>query len=372
MSDVGHVVVIGGGVAGCATAYELSAAGTRVTVIEREGVGTQASGWSAGGLNPLHGIPEPLAAFAMESFRLHLALWPEIERLTGEQLGARRISMAMIAPDDSEVVPLLELRDAFEMARGDGFAAQWLEPVELEEQEPRLSPDVEGALLTFGNAILDSRRLTELLAKAAERRGATVKTGTVTGIERAGGRVSGVVVDGTVFACDAVVIAAGPWTGAASAWLDVPLPVEPLKGEILRMQLPGRPLSFDVVAPGISLFARPDGQVWLASTQERAGFDTSPTEAGYQRLYGNAVALMPAVKDATLIQQTVCLRPLSPDDLPILGPVPGVEGAYVATGGGTKGILLAPAMGRAVSDLIVKGSTTVPIAACDPVRFTKG
>jgi glycine/D-amino acid oxidase-like deaminating enzyme len=194
----------------------------------------------------------------------------------------------------------------------------------------------------------------------------------VTGIERAGGRVSGVVVDGTVFACDAVVIAAGPWTGAASAWLDVPLPVEPLKGEILRMQMPGRPLSFDVVAPGISLFARPDGQVWLASTQERAGFDTSPTEAGYQQLYGNAVALMPAVKDATLIQQTVCLRPLSPDDLPILGPVPGVEGAYVATGGGTKGILLAPAMGRAVSDLIVKGSTTVPIAACDPARFTEG
>jgi glycine/D-amino acid oxidase-like deaminating enzyme len=371
MSDVGHVVVIGGGVAGCAVAYELSAGGAQVTVIERAGIGTQASGWSAGGLNPLHGIPEPLAAFAMESFRLHLALWPELERLTGQKLGARRISMAMIAPDDSEVVPLLELRDAFEMARSDGFAAQWLENVELLEQEPRLSDEVEGGLLTFGNAILDSHRLTVLLSEAAQKQGATVRSGAVSGIERGGGTVTGVTVDGTMLPCDAVVVAMGPWTGAASEWLGIPLPVEPLKGEILRMQMPGRPLAFDIVAPGISLFARPEGQVWLASTQERAGFDTSPTEAGYQKLYGNAINLMPAVKDATLLQQTVCLRPLSPDDLPILGPVPGLDGAYVATGGGTKGILLAPAMGRAIADLILKGSTSIPIAACSPARFAK-
>src|SRR6266536_5504017 len=100
MPEVGHVVVIGGGAAGCATAYHLSAAGVRVTIVEREGIGTQASGWSAGGLNPLQGIPEPLAAFAMASYRLHLALWPELERLTGQKLGGRRISMALVAPDD--------------------------------------------------------------------------------------------------------------------------------------------------------------------------------------------------------------------------------------------------------------------------------
>src|SRR4051812_10529292 len=106
MSEVGHVVVVGGGVAGCATAYELSAAGAQVTLVEAEGIGTQASGWSAGGLNPLQGIPAPLAAFAMASYRRHLALWPELERLTEQKLGGRRISMALVAPDDSEVVPL--------------------------------------------------------------------------------------------------------------------------------------------------------------------------------------------------------------------------------------------------------------------------
>lgn len=369
MSEVGHVVVVGGGVAGCATAYELSAAGAQVTLVEGEGIGTQASGWSAGGLNPLQGIPGPLLPFAMASYRRHLAVWPELERLTGQKLGGRRISMAYVAPDDAEVIPLLELRDDFEMARADGFSAQWLEPVELEEQEPRLSPDLEGGLLTFGNAVVDSHRLTVLLAEAAQQQGATVRAGTVTGIQREGRRVTGVILgDGTV-PCDAVVIALGPWTGAAQEWLGAPLPVEPLKGEILRMAMPGRPLAFDVVAPGISLFARPDGQVWLASTQERAGFDKQPSEAAYQYLYGNATTLMPALKEATLLQQTVCLRPVTPDDLPLLGPVPGVQGAYVATGGGTKGILLAPAMGQSIAELILKGQTSLPIEACRPDRF---
>jgi len=370
MSEVEHVVVIGGGVAGCATAYELSAAGVRVTLVEREGIGSQASGWSAGGINPLHGIPAPLASFALESYRLHLALWPELERLTGQKLGARRISMALVAANDSEVVPLLELRDSFEMT--DGFSAQWLEAIELREQEPRITADIAGALLTFGNGVLDSQRLTLLLAEAARALGATVQAGTVSAIQHADRRVTGVVMDGTTVPCDAVVIATGPWTGAAQEWLDYPLPVEPLKGEILRMTMPGRPLPCDVVAPGISLFARPDGQVWLASTQERRGFDREPSTWAYDTLFGNATALMPALEEATLIQQTVCLRPVTPDDLPILGPLPGWEGAYVATGGGTKGILLAPAMARAVADLIVHGSTAIPVEMCTPSRFAAG
>jgi len=107
MPEVGHVVVIGGGAAGCATAYYLSAAGARVTIVEREGVGSQASGWSAGGLNPLQGMPEPIAALALESHRLHLDLWPELDRLTGRALGGRIISMAHLALDEA-MIPALQ------------------------------------------------------------------------------------------------------------------------------------------------------------------------------------------------------------------------------------------------------------------------
>jgi glycine/D-amino acid oxidase-like deaminating enzyme len=371
MSEVEHVVVIGGGVAGCATAYELSTAGLRVTIVEREGVGTQASGWSAGGLNPLQGIAAPITALAMESFRLHQALWPALERVTGQPLGARRISMAYVAPDDATISELLELRDVFEDARGDGFSAQWLEAAEFLTLEPRISPRIAGALLTYGNGVLDSHRLTVLLAEAAQHHGATVRAGAVTGIQQSDSRVTGVELDDEVIPCDAVVVAMGPWAGAAEEWLGVPLPIEPLKGEILRMAPSGPAFKCDVVAPGISLFGREEGQVWLASTRQHVGFDKEPSEWAYRTLYDAAVALMPSIAEASLLQQTVCLRPVSPDELPIVGKVPGRDGVYVATGGGPKGILLAPAMGRALADLITTGQTALPIGPCDPARFAR-
>ncbi len=369
MSEVGHVVVIGGGAAGCATAYYLSAAGARVTLVERDGVGSQASGWSAGGLNPLQGIAEPIAAFAMESYRLHLDLWPELARLGGRDFAARVISMALIAPDAAAVPALLELGKTFDAT--DGFSAEWLDSGQLRALEPRVAEHVAGALLTKGNAVLDSYGFTAALAAAAEHHGAVIREGIVTGIQGDDRRVTGVEVDDDVMSCDAVVVALGPWTGLAEAWLGSPLPVEPLKGEILRMAPAGPPLPCDIVAPGISLFGRADGQVWLASTQQRLGFDKEPSEWAYRTLFGAAVHLMPSLIDASLVQQTVCLRPVTSDDLPIVGAVPGWTGAYVATGGGTKGILLAPAMGRALADLILTGETSVSVGACGPERFAR-
>ncbi len=367
MSEVGHVVVIGGGVAGCAAAYYLSAAGVPVTLVEREGVGTQASGWSAGGLNPLQGIPEPLAGLALEAYRLHLALRPELERLTGRDFGARRVVMAMIAPNEAAVPPLLALRDVFEAA--DGFSARWLDAAEFRALEPRVAPGIVGALVTRGNGVLDSHRFTATLAAAAQGHGAMLRAGTVTGIRHADRRVTGVLLADEVIPCDAVVVAMGPWSRAAEAWLDWPLPVEPLKGEILRMAPPGPPLACDLVAPNVSLFGRGNGQVWIGATMERRGFDKSPSESAYRTLLGNAAGLMPSLARASLIQHTVCLRPVTPDGLPIIGQVPEWDGVYVATGGGQKGILLAPAMGLAVADLVLTGRTRLPIESSSPARF---
>ena len=365
--SIGHVVVIGGGAAGCATAYYLSKAGARVTIIEREGVGNGASGWSAGGLNPLQGIPAPIQDLAMESYRLHLELWPELRRLSSQNLASGLISMAYVAPDEAAIPALKEQGAAFEAA--DGFTARWIETDELVTLEPRISPQVAGALLTHGNAVLESQHLTLALAEAARLLGATLIDGSVDGIVHDDHRVTGILLDDAIVPCDAVVVAMGPWSGVAEAWFGVPVPVGPLKGEIVRMAIAGAPLPFDIVAPGISLFARPHGQVWLASTQQQLGFDREISEWGYRTLFDAAVTLMPSITEATLVKQTACLRPVTPDDLPIVGGVPGWRGAYVATAGGTKGILLAPGMGKAVADLILTGQTTISLAGAGLDRF---
>jgi glycine oxidase len=359
--------VIGGGVAGCATAYYLSVAGVRVTIVERAGIGSQASGWSAGGLNPLQGVDPAVAAFALESYRLHLELWPVLERVTGLDVGGRVITMALVAPDAAAVPALQELGDTFDTT--DGFSAEWLDATQVRALEPRVSERVAGALLTKGNGVVDSYGFTIALAGAAQHFGASVVEAAVTGIRQSDGRVTGVEIGDEVIACGVVIVALGPWSGAAETWFGVQLPVEPLKGEILRMALAGPPLPFDIAAPGISLFSRADGQVWLASTRQRLGFDTQPSDWAYRTLFDAAVGLMPSLRDATLIQQTACLRPVTADDNPIVGAVPGWSGAYVTTGGGSKGILLAPAMGRALTDLILAGEMSSSIEAFDPGRF---
>ena len=105
MSDRSEVVVVGGGAAGCAVAYYLSKTRVASTVIERDGVASQASGFSAGALNPLegHGIPGPLAPLALESFRMHQSMWDELRDESGVDFQPETVSTARIAFDDSEL-----------------------------------------------------------------------------------------------------------------------------------------------------------------------------------------------------------------------------------------------------------------------------
>ena len=368
MSERDRVVIAGGGVAGCAVAYYLSAAGVPVTVVERADVGAQASAWSAGGINPLHGVPAPVLALAMESCRLHLALWPELQRRTGIDFAARRIAMALLAPDAAAVPPLLALGDAFRAA--EGFSARWLDAAAFGALEPRLTAAGAGALLTGGNGALDSHRFTQALAAAARLHGARIHQGAVSGVEGDGRRLTAVRCGADRLPCAAAVFALGPWSQGVAAWLGVPLPIEPLKGEILRLAVPDPPLPFDVVSPAVSLFVRPGGRLWLGATSERRGFDTRPTESARRTLMAAALRLMPSLEAATLERQTACLRPVSPDGLPLIGAVPGWDNAYVAGGGGPKGILLAPAMGRAVADLILGGRSDLSIESSAPARFS--
>lgn len=367
MNTTQQVAILGGGAAGCAAAYYLTKTGLAVTIVEREGIGSQSSGWSAGGINPIHGVLEPLRPLAMASYRMHLELWPALKEATGREFEARIVSILMVAEREDETADLLALGEEFRAA--EGFEARWLDRDELRSREPRLADDLAGGLWVRGNGVVDSYLYTALLAEAAQRRGATLVAGEVRGLEAAGGRVSGVALADRVIPCDAVVVALGPWAEEAGRWLGAPVPVEPLKGEILRLQPEDGPLADDVTSGRVSLFGRGGGQLWLGATQERCGFDTAPSEAARQRLWGEATRLMPSIGKATLLRHTVCLRPVTPDWLPIVGRAPGWENAYFATGGGKKGILLSTGMGKALADLIATGSTPLAIDVARPDRF---
>ena len=110
--------------------------------------------------------------------------------------------------------------------------------------------------------------------------------------------------------------------------------------------------------------------MWAGTTEEEVGFDETPTVQARESITAALSRMVPSLKNAKLVRQTACLRPITPDRLPVLGPAPGVEGVFMATGAERNGILLGPSMGRVAADIIVTGTSDIAIDAFDPDRFS--
>ena len=363
------VVIVGGGIVGIATAYYLAKAGVRSVVVERDSVGSHASGFAYGGLSPLAGagIPGPVSALAEDGMRLHRELATSLPEETGVNTEYRLRPSLSLAFTEAEATGA-QAGLSWQRAR-DGFSVRWLDAAEARSLEPRISQEAIGALYVEGGADVEPYRLSLAMAQAAEKLGATIRHGDVTGLQRRGRRVTAVVVGGEELACDRVVLAMGPWSGAAGAWLGVEIDIRPLKGQILRLRAPGAPFQCSIGWAKNYATTKPDGLLWAGTTEEDVGFDETPTAEARDSIMASLLKMVPSLIEARLVQQTACIRPLSSDGLPVLGPVDGWEGVYVATGAGRKGILLGPSMGRVTADLIAKGATDIAIDAFDAARF---
>lgn len=361
------IAVLGAGVAGCATAYFLAKEGASVAVVEREAIGSCASGYALGLLNPLTGtgIPGPAQPLAEAAFKLHRQLWPALQEESGVDIQARlmpHLELCLTA----EAVAFYQ-KEVRRWSEAEGFSARWLGPDEALRLEPRLAPDLLGAVLLESVGMLDSYRYTLALAQAAERHGARFLNGQLAGVKRSGDRVTSVLLGSQELACGAVVLALGPWSGHASRWLGLDIPVRPLKGQILHLQGTAPPLEYHLHGP-CSLVHKADGMVWVGATEEEAGFDTTVTAEARDALMERAVRTVPCLAQQALVRQTACLRPVTPDRQPIIGKAPGWENVYLATGAEKKGILISPAIGRSVADLVLRGETSLPIAPFAPGR----
>ena len=369
------VVIIGGGIAGIATAYYLAETGVRSTVIERDGIASHASGFAYGGLSG--GVPNgpqvntPVIEY---STGLYPALASALTAETHVDIQYQPRPLLRLALSDDEAAALTQ-HLAWQQAQP-GYAVEWLTADEARALEPRISPETVGALHVEGSSDVEPYRLTLALGQAAEQRGATLRSGQVTAVHVVGGRVEGVSIStgaGSAerIPCDTVVVAMGPWTAQASDWFGVPLPVHPLKGQIIRLQAPGAPYALSIGHRSNYAMTKPaDGLVWCGTTEEHADFDESRTTEARDAIIESTLRMLPALEDAELVLQTACLRPVTPDGAVMLGAVPGVDSAYVATGGGRQGIMMGPGMGKATADLIVEGVAGIDLSPYEPGRFS--
>lgn len=363
------VVILGGGIAGCLTAYYLAKHGVKSTVVEREAIGSHASGFAFGGLSYYSGsgIPGPVFPMAKAGYWLHEELYGELKEATGVDTHYRKghnIKIAFTADEAKEI------DEEIAWQRELGLNPQVLDLVDVQKIEPRVNPEAIKLRVIEESASVEAYRLSVAVMQAAEQLGATQRHGNVIGIKRKGDKAKTVVLESGEIHCDTVVVCMGPWSGETGSWLDFPVPITPLKGQIMRLEMDGPPLACWFAYKNSYCGTKPDGLTWCGTTQEEDGFNEVITPQGLHSVMDDAVKMVPALADAKLALQTACLRPMASDLLPIVGPVPGWDGVFLCTGGGRKGILLGPGMATVVADLIVKGHTSIEYSSLKPDRFS--
>jgi glycine oxidase len=290
---------------GLAAAWRATQRGLSVRVLERAEPGRGAS-WAAAGVL----APDPETPGFTALARRSSELWPRFASELGD-VGYDRCGSLVLRFGDGDVP----------------YAGEELSADEARALEPGIADDCRGAVLLRADAQVDPRRVTAALA---ERLGAAVWTGAdVVAVEP--GEVT--LGDGTRVEARQVVVASGAWLQRL-----VPLPVEPVKGQTLRLRGP-LPARHIVRSEHVYVVPRPDGETVVGATLEHAGFDTAPSADATASLLRQAVRALPAVAGLEPIEESVGLRPGTPDGAPLLGESNGV---LVAGGHYRNGVLLAP------------------------------
>ncbi|HEU5323285.1 MAG TPA: FAD-dependent oxidoreductase, partial [Methylomirabilota bacterium] len=218
------------------------------------------------------------------------------------------------------------------------------------------------------------QRLVVAYAQAALGAGVLLRSGAaVARVVVEDGRARGVVVEGDRFDADVVLVAAGAWTGQLLATADARLPVEPQRGQMVALTHVPPVLAHCVHGETVYLVPRPSGELLVGATVERVGFQGVVTAAGIAGLLAAATALVPALGKLAIGRMWCGFRPWVPDGLPVLGPWPGVEGLFVATGHYRSGILLAPVTARLMTEWITAGRPSLAADDFLPGRYgTRG
>jgi glycine oxidase len=367
------VVVIGAGTIGTAVAWRCAQRGHAVALVDpapNRGAWRTAAGMLAP-ITELHYAETALFQLSRASLAAYPAFVDELTELTGVAIAYWACGTLSTAWDTAD---LAALRDLHEFGGSVGAEAQLLSGREVRELEPALSPGLPGGLLASGDHQVEPRTLHAALWAAAQAADVRVFTQPA-GVVVTGDRVSGVLLaDGTQLAAPTVVIAAGAWSGRIEG---VPAafaaPVRPVKGQTLRLRLPGEPRLRHVVralvkGSPIYLVPRLDGGIVIGASSDEAGFDLTPRAGAVYELLRDAQTVLPELGEAVFEEVSTGLRPGSPDNAPLIGAA-GLPGLIHASGHFRNGILLTPVTADAVAEFVSTGVFPDAVTPFAPARF---
>ena len=367
------VVIVGAGIIGAATAWRCAQRGLDVAVVDPE-PGRGAWHTAAGMLAPiteLHHTETSLLTLNLDSLARYPSFAAEVADGSGLPTGYRESGTVAVAWDAAD---LATLRDLHVLARRLGASTEMITGRELRTLEPAVAPGLPGALFAAGDHQVDPRMLHAALLRAGGWCGVRTVTATASLITERD-RVTGVRFDdGSQLSAGTVVLAAGCWSGSVDGLpSDIAPPVRPVRGQTLRLHLPGPPLLDHVVrgtvkGASIYLVPRADGQIVVGASVEEAGFDRSPRAGAVYELLRDAQSLVPELSEAVFDEVCTGLRPGSPDNAPLIG-IGGLDGLILATGHYRNGVLLTPVTADGVAALIADGAVPDVLSPFAPDRF---
>lgn len=365
--NVSDVAIIGGGIMGCALAYDLAARDVRVTIFERGMLAREASWASAGIISPPAPRFGPLTELALLSFRRYPGMIDEVEQASGISTAWNLTGETVLGKADDKSA----LEDLAAWQNENGITAELLGSEELREMEPAIQHDFEVGVYTPNVASVLLDRAAVAIASAASEHGAKIKEhAPVDRIEVSGGRAVAVVSSGEREPVGGVIIAGGAWSRALSESIDFPIPTVPVRGQMMAVDQPVPRLNSIIAHDGVYLVPRADGTIAIGATEEPgAGFASEVTPRGIRWLTDRAERLAPTIADARLVSTWAGLRPGSEDGLPIIGPVPHLDNVWIASGHFRSGALLASGTSQLLAELIVDGKESEILQAFAPARF---
>lgn len=368
--NTADVLIIGGGIIGCSIAWRLAQAGMRVTVLDRGKPGGEASSAAAGMLAPLGEMVTPpvFSELCVASRSLYPRFAAEIEESSGHNTGYRSDGSLLLALNEELEEELAEVHRS-QTARG--FTLDPLTAMEVHERAEGLSPQVRSGLFIPDDHWIDNEHLMRALLDACHRAKVHFEPGAaVHQFQSDAGHITAVVAGShSTFTAKTYVLAAGCWSGEVAGEMGIQVPVEPCRGQMIEFEAP-REIPF-VVRAGIHyLVPRSDRRVVVGTTSEYNGFEKTVTAKGLLSIVEGAVRLAPQATDFRFLRAWAGLRPDTPDHLPILG-YGEFQNLVFATGHFRNGILLAPVTAEIIADIVLRGSTSRPIEAYRPSRFTE-
>jgi glycine oxidase len=347
------VIIVGGGIIGLSLSIELHKQGASVLIVEKGEPGREASR-AAGGMLVGAGdeIPAALRELASTSARLYPEFVHELQDESGVDVDLRA-NGTLLFPDEGQ-------------PSGQSHAARPPLSTPVQELEPALAICERTALFVEERSVCP-RSLTEAAIKAVRHRGIDLVSGAaVVSVDLSEGHVVGVSTSKIAYRALKVVNCAGAWAGQITPFA---VPTRPVKGQMVCLAMPSRNLLQHVVrSPEIYLIPRSDGRLLAGATVEEAGFDKRTVPETILRLHNSAIALLPALREARVLEAWAGLRPGTPDGLPILGNT-SIPGYYMATGHFRDGILLAPITAQLVAQTVQDQKPAYDLSAFSPDRF---